>query len=130
MNRSTVGLLLILGWQLGLLTAILMPAVSVERRTVIVSVESGVRPEDVAAAIQRGWIVIHTATVGPSFLVTFERPHYVAVLEALQSLWSGPAASTSRAPSPVVPTAVPAKPTTLPIPPVFPPTPTGSPRAP
>jgi hypothetical protein len=72
-SRRAVGLVL-LGWLLGLLTAFVWPAVSTERRTVVVLDDIGLRV--VRSYTDNGWVVTRSDAVGRTNAVTLDRLAY------------------------------------------------------
>lgn len=123
MIRRRLGPLL-LGWLLGLLTVFLLPSISTERRSVVVlTVGSG--PREIAALTAMGWVVTRTDTIGSNAVVQFERPRYLALLEAVGAAQSPLQPSPKPTTAPAAPPALP-KPTEAPKPAA----PAASPQAP
>lgn len=74
-RRRGVGLL-IAGWLVGLLTALVWPAVTTERATLVID------RNDVVARLsgraRAGWVVTSTNVIGDGAIVQLERPRYIA----------------------------------------------------
>jgi hypothetical protein len=91
--RRRVLVPLIAGWLLGLLTAFAWPAVSTERRTVMVRYISlsGAATENSTGLVAKlgndGWVVTSTDQMYETPIVQLERPRYMAVAEQLQLWW-------------------------------------------
>jgi hypothetical protein len=100
------GAVLLAGWLLGLLTAFVWPAVSVERQTVLVNNAAAFnRIRDMAAD---GWTVSRSdVALDDIRLITFGRPRYVGIAEMMSSWEPGPPRTPAPAPKPTTKPAAP-----------------------
>ena len=87
--RRRIVVLLVAGWLLGLLTALVWPALATERQTVVVADPVGCStrdsPDGAASLARGGWVVTRIDTMGASPRCQLERPRYVSVYEDLKT---------------------------------------------
>jgi hypothetical protein len=115
MRRRTVSLL-VAGWLLGLLTAFLLPDLSAEHRSFVMT--TSLDRFSLQQMVEHdGWRMARTDRAGETAIVQLERPRYLGIVMALENLSRGLGVSSPR-PTPALP-----KPTEAPKPATAPRTP-------
>ena len=94
MSRQRLALLII-GWLLGLLTAIVWPGVVAERQS-YVPVDPAFAPGDLRRLASEGWVVTRTDTAGSVAVYQLERPRYLGIVEAVRGATKGPLPTPDR----------------------------------
>jgi hypothetical protein len=112
MKRHVVGPLIV-GWLLGLLTAFVIPSLTVERQS-YVSEDPAFAVSVLRARVVNGWVVTRTDTAGGVPVYQLERPRSRAVVDQI-GMWLSDMASSLGIGPPRTPTPVP-KPTEAPKP--------------